>query len=97
MADLAMVPWVPCEKQGLALRGHREDHFDLEQGDESINQGNFIELVRFGAETDQVLADHLSNAPRNAKYTSKTIQNSLIDVVRNHILSDILAVVRRAK
>ena len=86
-----------CGKQGLALCRHRDDHFDFEQGAESLNQGNFIELVHFRAETDQVLADHLANAPKNAKYTSKTIQNSLIDVVRSHVLSDILAEVRRAK
>ena len=29
MADLAMVPWVLYEKQGLALCGRQEDHFDL--------------------------------------------------------------------
>ena len=62
-------------KQGLAFRGHRDDKVEwMEQSDQECeNQGNFIELVRFRAETDSVLSQHLSNAPRNAKYTSKTI------------------------
>ena len=41
-------------KQGLAVCGHRDDHFDFERGAESLNQGIFIELVRFRAETDQI-------------------------------------------
>ncbi len=70
-------------KQGLAFRGHRDDNVEwTEQTDEECeNQGNFIELVRFRAETDTALRKHLSNAPRNAQYTSKTIQNQLIDIV----------------
>ena len=85
-----------CGRQGLPLRGHRDDNVDFEQGGSS-NQGNFLELVRFRAETDEVLANHLKNAPRNALYTSKTIQNSLIDVVRQRILNDISSEVNRAK
>ena len=53
------------------------------------NEGNFIQLVRFRAETDPVLADHLANSPENATYTSKTIQNELINVVGNTIQRDI--------
>ena len=45
-----------------------------------LNRGNFVE---FRAEHDQILAQHLANAPRNATYTSKTIQNELIEVVGN--------------
>ena len=85
-----------CGRQGLPLRGHRDDNVDFEQG-RSSNQGNFLELVRFRAETDEVLANHLKIAPRNALYTSKTIQNSLIDVVRQRILNDISSEVNRAK
>lgn len=58
---------------------------------------NFIELVRFRAETDDVLADHLNNVPRNALFTSKTIQNSLIEVVHQRILCDIITEVCQAK
>ena len=63
-----------CGKQGLALRGHRDDNIiwdDAEQ--EGENHGNFIELVRFRAESDELLRHLLQSAPRNAIYTSKTI------------------------
>ena len=87
-----------CGKQGLAFRGHRDDCIDFQEvRDECSNQGNFIELVRFRAETDQILADHLASAPRNAVYTSKTIQNNLIDVISTRILTEIVAEVKKAK
>ena len=50
----------------LCVRGHRDDRVQWEDEGEGSNEGNFIELVRFRAETDQVLADHLFKAPRNA-------------------------------
>ena len=87
-----------CGKQGLALRGHRDDKIDWTSADNSCsNEGNFIQLLRFRAETDPVLADHLAGAPRNAKYTSKTIQNELIAVIGNTIQNDILDEIRKAK
>ena len=86
-----------CGKQGLSLRGHRDDCVDFEHGSADSNQGNFIELVHFRAETDEVLANHLKNAPRNALYTSKTIQNSLIEVVHQCILKDIITEVKQSR
>ena len=54
-----------CGKQGLALRGHRDDKIDWSHvSAEHPNEGNFVKLVRFRAETDQVLATHLANSPR---------------------------------
>ena len=38
-----------CGKQGLALRGHRDDHINWSESQDK-NQGNFVELVRFRAE-----------------------------------------------
>ena len=80
-----------CGKQGIAFLGHRDDCLNWEDADEDLssNQGNFIELVWFRAETDEVLSHHLQHSPRNAHYTSKTIQNELIEVVGNHIRKDI--------
>ena len=75
-----------CGKQGIALRGHRDDHIDW-SSKSPTNEGNFIQLVRFRAETDALLAKHLAEAPRNAVYTSKGIQNELIDVVALSILA----------
>ena len=44
-----------CGKQGFALRGHRDDHISWEEEHESTNEGNFIEIVRFRAENDQIM------------------------------------------
>ena len=86
-----------CGKQGLAMRGHWDDRVQWEDEHESLNEGNFIQLVWFRAETDEVLADHLSNCPRNAHYTSKTIRNELIQVAGGKIRSEILEEVKQAK
>ena len=94
-----MSPYLRLRKQGLAYRGHRDDKVSFaEQYDQgSHNPGNFIELVRFRAETDPVLAKHLKNAPKNAKYTSKTIQNQMISIVGDHIRSEIIQEIKSAK
>ena len=86
-----------CGKQGLALRGHRDDKTDWSPLEQDQNQGNFIELVRFHAETDEVLRSHLELAPKNACYTSKMIQNELILTVGKAIHSDILDGVKASK
>ena len=64
---------------------------------EPDNHGNFIELVCFRAESDEVLRHHLQSAPRNAMYTSKTIQNELINIIGSMIQSDILREIKQAK
>lgn len=87
-----------CGMQGLALRGHRDNHIEWdEEREESGNQGNFIALIQFRAETDETLKKHLQNAPRNATYTSKTIQNQLIDIIGKCIQMEILNEVKEAK
>ena len=49
-----------------------------------------IELARFRAEIDDFLYAHLKNAPKNACYTSKTVQNQMIFIIGNQIHDDIL-------
>ncbi len=88
-----------CGKQGLSLRGHRDDDVDWTEQEEQTaeNQGNFVELVRFRAETDDALRRHQERGPRNARYTSKTIQNELITVIDKHIESEIVTDIQKAK
>ena len=64
---------------------------------ESNNHGNFIELVCFRAESDEVLRHHLQSAPRNSTYTSKTIQNELVHIIGSKIWSDILSKIEQTK
>ena len=67
-------------RQGLPLRGHRDDCVDFSVL-QDVNKGNFIALLEHQAITDNILKDHLISAKKNAKYTSKTIQE------RNNISS----------
>ena len=86
-----------CGKQGIPLRGHRDDGIDWNNDEPHDNQGNFTELIRFRAETDSVLKTHLKNAPKNAIYTSKTIQEQLISIIGEQIRNEILEEVRSAQ
>uniref|UniRef100_A0A1X7V634 DUF4371 domain-containing protein n=1 Tax=Amphimedon queenslandica TaxID=400682 RepID=A0A1X7V634_AMPQE len=70
-----------CGKQGLSFRGHRDDSTTISTAD----MGNFIELIRFRAESDEILKDYLKTSPKNTMYTSKTIQNEIIDVIGNAV------------
>ena len=60
-----------CGKQGLSFWGHKDDS----TASDSDNTGNFVQLVQSRAENDDVLGTYLETAPRNALYTSKTIQD----------------------
>ena len=69
-----------CGRQGIALRGHRDDwkHVDEQS---YANPGNFVALVQFKIQSgDKVLADHLASCGRYSLYTSKTTQNELIGI-----------------
>ena len=62
-----------CAKQGLPLRGHRDN-----SRDEFSRDGNFIAILKSFAEIDTVLHDHLENTPKNAQMKSWKIQNEII-------------------
>ncbi|WVZ91399.1 hypothetical protein U9M48_037579 [Paspalum notatum var. saurae] len=61
--------------QACPFRGHDESAH-------SKNQGNFLEMVNLLASYDEnVKAVVLGNAPGNAKYTSATIQQEILDLM----------------
>lgn len=74
-------------RQNLAFRGHDES-------ENSLNQGNFRELVKLIKKFDQNLSGYLEENQKYAQYLSPAIQNELIGslatVVRRHILDRIL-------
>ncbi|CAG2252153.1 unnamed protein product [Mytilus edulis] len=70
---------VLCGKQNIALRGHRDDSTTPSQ---ATNKGNFLAILNLLAKSDDTLKTHLeSPGNKNAKYTSKTIQNEVIEIV----------------
>ena len=86
-----------CGRQGIALRGHRDDRPSVEE-DPNKNHGNFLALLQFRVQSgDKVLSDHLKSAGSNATYTSKTIQNELIEICGDIIRYKILTKIRQAK
>ena len=80
-----------CGRQGIALRGRRDDSKHLEDMDS--NPGNFQALLKFrcDAASDAALAEHLSKCARNATYCSKTTQNEIIEVLGGMITETIIA------
>ena len=82
-----------CGHQNIPLRGHREENCS-----EDDHQGNVRALLQFRVESgDSLLLNHLQNGPRNAQYTSKTIQNELISLPSAQIRTAIITKVRDAK
>ncbi|XP_074267089.1 uncharacterized protein LOC141590390 [Silene latifolia] len=64
--------------QGLASRGHDES-------DESLNQGNFLELIKVFAKRNSDIARALfdKKVPGNCTLTSSTIQKEIVSVFAN--------------
>ena len=85
-----------CGRQDIPLRGHQDSGLDLERS-ACESHGNFCALLQFRiAAGDSVLQDHLSNAPRNATYTSPDILNQVIDILGDYIRRQIFLRVKKA-
>ena len=83
-----------CGKQCIAVRGHRDDS----SADPESYRGNFLALLDYNIESgNSALARHLQESSKNAIYTSKTIQNDLIDCIGRHIRDNILKEIKEYK
>lgn len=82
-------------RQNIALRGRRDDGKISE--DVMAAEGNFKAILKYRAEVDSDLANHLQNCKANATYISKTTQNDLIQVCGDQIREVILERVKKAK
>lgn len=69
-------------QQGLALRGDDESI-------DSLNRGNFLELLALLSAVDQEFGQLRSRMPGNATYTSAEIQNELICVLASTVRASI--------
>ena len=90
-----------CGRQALSLRGHRDDPQFYNSSlleFTSVNVGNFLELIPFRvAAGDGILKRHILKAPSNAKYMSKTIQNELICLCGEEIVTGIISEVKESR
>lgn len=67
-------------RQKIALRGHDE-------GPESLNKGNFLEILHLVGEEDEIVREYLSK--KRGKYTSPGIQKEIIGIMEKIILNEI--------
>lgn len=79
-----------CCRQGIALRGRRDDGpVSMEMPEE--NDGNFRALLRYAVECgDDFLRNHLLTAGASATYLSYKTQNAIIDAGRDIITNVIV-------
>ena len=49
------------------------------------NTGNFLAVLELLATRDDILRKHLENGKKNCRYTSKTIQNKIINVIADYL------------
>jgi hypothetical protein len=89
-----------CGAQNIPLRGHRDDgKLDIQDSDviTAVNDGNFRHLLRYRIQSgDSQLKNLLENAPSNAKYTSKQIQNELIGTIGEMIKTEVVRKANKA-
>lgn len=64
---------------------------------ESINRGNFLELLNLYANRDTRLKLKMENLPKNAKYTHHSIQNELFGIMIRMVLESIANEVKESK
>ena len=76
--------------QNVAQRGHRESA-------ESQNRGNFLEILDLISTRDDVVRKRVEFGPQNAKYTHHSVQNAVIKIMAESILSDIRDEVEKSR
>lgn len=87
-----------CGRQNIALCGHRELSNLHKQNESGNNPGNFQALLQLQIECgDSILKEHVTNGPKNAKYSSRTVQNELIAAVGQYMQQKIVTEVKEAK
>ena len=76
-----------CGRQGIALRGHRDDG----TADELSNKGNLYALLQLRVDSgDLTLKSHLETCAKNASYISKNTQNDLLDCLKRYVQPQIV-------
>ena len=78
-----------CGRQGTGLRSHRDDSTST-----SNNKGNFQALLNHTARSDMDLKQHITECNRNVTYTSKTMQNGLLEFVKDYIQKQIIQAIK---
>ncbi|KAL6556405.1 hypothetical protein OROGR_005693 [Orobanche gracilis] len=75
-ASIFSVCW--CAFQAVAFRGHNENP-------NSINKGNFLEMLEALGEFSTELKELFCRAPKYASYTSPMIQKEILNIISNKV------------
>lgn len=75
-------------KQGIAFRGHNETA-------PSVNQGNFLELMKLLEQFDPFLQNY--KAPSNSTYLSPSSQNEIIECCAGEVTASIIEEMKESK
>ncbi|KAL6557316.1 hypothetical protein OROMI_017666 [Orobanche minor] len=75
-ASIFSVRW--CAFQAVAFRGHNEKP-------NSINKGNFLEMLEALGEFSTELKELFCRAPKYASYTSPMIQKEILNIISNKV------------
>lgn len=76
--------------QNIAQLGHDETNT-------SKNRGNFLEILSLVGEHDLFIKKRLSQGPWNAKYTSKCIQNEILETLAGMVQEEIIKEVKASE
>lgn len=74
----------------MGLRGTAET-LRHDAADDDIASGLFLRLMEYTLEKDEKLASIAKGIPKNAKYTSKDIQNEIIETLADMVLGEIFS------
>jgi len=73
----------------LSLRGHDE-------GEESLNAGNFLDMLKLLGKYNDNIGKKLADLPDNAKYTSSDIQDEILSTMAKMVKTDIAEEVKKS-
>ena len=73
----------------LALHGSNERFHSSEDKQTDISTGLFLNLYEYTLTKDKKLSEIAKTVPKNAKYTSKGIQNQVIDTLATLVLQEV--------
>ena len=94
LADLVKI--VLClARQNIPMRGHRDDDISLCLHG---NPGNFKAILDLAIDLGcSRLTEHMRNAPRNATYRSKTVQDEVLELCGKEVTRKIIIEVKTAR
>ncbi|KAL4122041.1 hypothetical protein QTP88_014447 [Uroleucon formosanum] len=72
-----------CARQGIAVRGHRED-------EDSSNKGNFLELLTLCANDNDIIQRYFIEKEKTFRYVSGDYTNTFLEYLANIVIKNII-------